>query len=176
MEPFRIASVNDRPATSTSTHGVDPGDISRSWQRCRSAGLTPEQSRMDHPHFSSAERRMAAERRATLITQARPVMEYFYGQIKDSGCVMLLSDETGYLLESAGDLDFCTRAFLLMKILKTRRPAKTNTPAKIDRTSPMMGIDIANIHARGRTYALSIVLIDVRRFMPVSFRIDPKAL
>lgn len=110
MEPFRIASVNDRPATSTSTHGVDPGDISRSWQRCRSAGLTPEQSRMDHPHFSSAERRMAAERRATLITQARPVMEYFYGQIKDSGCVMLLSDETGYLLESAGDLDFCTRA------------------------------------------------------------------
>ena len=37
-------------------------------------------------------------------------MDYFYGQIKDSGCVMLLSDETGYLLESTGDLDFCNRA------------------------------------------------------------------
>src|SRR5271167_1496292 len=110
MGPFRIAAVNDKPATSTHTRSVDPGDISRSWQRCRTAGLTPEQNRLDHPHFSSAERRMAAERRTTLIAQARPVMDYFYGQIKDSGCVMLLSDETGYLLESAGDLDFCNRA------------------------------------------------------------------
>ncbi len=103
--------MNDRlPPQSTSLRGADPGEISRSWQRCRMAGLTPEQNRPDHPHFSSAERRMAVERRATLITQARPVMDYLYGQIKDSGCVMLLSDETGYLLNSTGDLDFCTRA------------------------------------------------------------------
>ncbi len=108
MEPFRIAPMNNRAATAL--RGVDPGDISRSWQRCRTAGLTPEQNRLDQPHFSSAERRVAAERRATLIAQARPVMDYFYGQIKDSGCVMLLSDETGYLLEATGDLDFCTRA------------------------------------------------------------------
>ncbi|MDR3504719.1 MAG: sigma-54-dependent Fis family transcriptional regulator [Acidocella sp.] len=90
--------------------GVDPGDISRSWQRCRTAGLTPEQNRRDDPHLTHTERRMAAERRATLVTQARPVMEYFFSQIKDSGCVMLLSDENGYLLDSAGDADFCTRA------------------------------------------------------------------
>jgi len=90
--------------------GLDPGDISRSWQRCRMAGLTPEQTRVDQPHFSPAERRLAAERHATLISQARPVMEYFYSQIKDSGCIMLLSDENGYLLEAAGDADFCTRA------------------------------------------------------------------
>ncbi len=74
------------------------------------AGLTPEQTRVDQPHFSQAERRQAAERHATLISQARPVMEYFYSQIKDSGCIMLLSDENGYLLEAAGDVDFCTRA------------------------------------------------------------------
>jgi transcriptional regulator of acetoin/glycerol metabolism len=65
---------------------------------------------VDQPHFSPAERRLAAERHATLISQARPVMEYFYSQIKDSGCIMLLSDENGYLLEAAGDADFCTRA------------------------------------------------------------------
>jgi len=53
---------------------------------------------------------MAAERRATLATQARPVMDYVFSQIKDSGCVMLLSDENGYVLDSAGDIDFCTRA------------------------------------------------------------------
>jgi transcriptional regulator of acetoin/glycerol metabolism len=37
-------------------------------------------------------------------------MEYLYGQIRDSGCVMLLSDENGFLLEAAGDNDFCSRA------------------------------------------------------------------
>jgi transcriptional regulator of acetoin/glycerol metabolism len=74
------------------------------------AGLTPEQNRRDNPHLTQAERRMAAERRATLVTQARPVMDYFFSQIKDSGCIMLLSDENGYLLDSAGDVDFCARA------------------------------------------------------------------
>jgi len=89
---------------------TDPGDISRSWQRCRQAGLTPEQSRLDGPHFGQGQLRMAAERRAALITQARPVIDYMYGQIRDSGCVMLLSDENGYVLESAGDNEFCSRA------------------------------------------------------------------
>ncbi|HTQ71186.1 MAG TPA: GAF domain-containing protein, partial [Acidocella sp.] len=102
--------TNDRSPAPTAARGVDPGEISRSWQRCRMAGLTPEQTRLDPPHFSHAERRVAGERRAALITQARPVMNYFYDQIKESGCVMLLSDETGYLLDSIGDLDFCTRA------------------------------------------------------------------
>jgi transcriptional regulator of acetoin/glycerol metabolism len=89
---------------------TDPGDISRSWQRCRQAGLTPEISALDARHFGANQLRAASERRATLITQARPVIEYIYSQIKDSGCVMLLSDENGYLLESAGDTEFCNRA------------------------------------------------------------------
>ena len=100
MQPFtlptRAEALNHFVAA---PGGVDPGDISRSWQRCRTAGLTPEQNRRDHPHLTQAERRMAAERRATLATQARPVMDYVFSQIKDSGCVMLLSDENGYVLE-----------------------------------------------------------------------------
>lgn len=118
MEPFRLATARDKfgndkignDGFGAGQTAIDPGDISRSWQRCRSAGLTPEQTRLDQPHFSSAERRQAAERRTTLIAQAKPVMEYFYGQIKDSGSVMLLSDESGYVLDSAGDADFCNRA------------------------------------------------------------------
>ncbi len=110
MQPFRLASTEKPSSPNASGLGVDPGDISRSWQRCRTAGLTPEQNRTDFPHLSSSERRIASERHAALITQARPVMDYFFSQIKDSGCIMLLSDETGYVLESAGDLDFCTRA------------------------------------------------------------------
>ncbi|MGE4481883.1 sigma-54-dependent Fis family transcriptional regulator [Acidocella sp.] len=100
--------MNDRSAANI--QGVDPGDISRSWQRCRTAGLIPEQTRLDQPHFSSAERRVAAERRTTLLAHARPVMDYFYAQIKDSGCVVILSNESGYLLESVGDTDFGNRA------------------------------------------------------------------
>ncbi len=90
--------------------GIDPADISRSWQRCRAAGLVREQNRQDAPHFSQAELRAAAERHSSLIIQARPIISYFHSQIKDSGCVILLSDENGYLLESAGDKDFCSRA------------------------------------------------------------------
>jgi len=88
---------------------TDPADISRSWQRCRQAGLIPE-SRHADAHLSHRELVLASARRASLISQARPVIDYIYGQIKDSGCVMLLSDEHGFLLESAGDADFCTRA------------------------------------------------------------------
>lgn len=111
MEPYRIsARAETLPPYAAAPHRTDPADISRSWQRCRTAGLIPEQSRLDMPHYGPAERRATAERNATLITQARPVMAYFYSQIKDSGCVMLLSDENGSLLEAAGDTDFCHRA------------------------------------------------------------------
>jgi transcriptional regulator of acetoin/glycerol metabolism len=111
MEPYRISAIAEHlPAHGAMPRGTDPADISRSWQRCRTAGLIPEQSRLDAPHYGQAERRATAARNAALITQARPVMAYFYSQIKDSGCVMLLSDENGFLLEAAGDTDFCNRA------------------------------------------------------------------
>jgi sigma-54 dependent transcriptional regulator, acetoin dehydrogenase operon transcriptional activator AcoR len=111
MEPYRLSARAESLHPLGALHrGGDPAEISRSWQRCRTAGLTPEQTRLDMPHHSASERRITAERNALLMTQARPVMEYLYGQIKDSGCVMLLSDENGYLLDAAGDTDFCSRA------------------------------------------------------------------
>jgi sigma-54 dependent transcriptional regulator, acetoin dehydrogenase operon transcriptional activator AcoR len=88
----------------------DPADISRSWQRCRMAGLTPEQNRLEAPFYTQAERRAAITENAALVSQARPVMEYVYSQIKNSSCIILLSDTKGYVLEAAGDLDFCGRA------------------------------------------------------------------
>jgi transcriptional regulator of acetoin/glycerol metabolism len=74
------------------------------------AGLTPEQTRFDLPFYTPAERRAAIADNAALVAQARPVMEYIYGQIKNSSCLLLLSDTKGYLLEAAGDTDFCGRA------------------------------------------------------------------
>jgi len=111
MEPYRLsARAENLHPLGVLPRGSDPGEISRSWQRCRTAGLTPEQNRPDMPHLGASERRIATDRNALLMTQARPVMEYFYSQIRDSGCVMLLSDENGYLLDAAGDTDFCNRA------------------------------------------------------------------
>ncbi len=88
---------------------TDPAIINRSWQRCRQAGLLPEHSR-EGPHFSGAQLRAAADRRGALLAQARPIIQYMYGQIKDSGCVLLLSDEQGFLLDALGDAEFCSRA------------------------------------------------------------------
>jgi transcriptional regulator of acetoin/glycerol metabolism len=110
MEPtVHSFAANKKPGDSTDA-AVDPSAISRSWERCRQAGLMPERSSPDGPHFGQGELRAAAQRRGVLIAQARPVIDYIYGQIRNSGCVMLLSDENGYLLESAGDVDFCSRA------------------------------------------------------------------
>ncbi len=109
MQSFRFASRADQ-LSSSPFRGADPGDISRSWQRCRMLGLTPEQNRQDFPHASGGALRSALERRATLVSQARPIIDYFHGQIKDSGCIILLSDENGYLLDSVGDTDFGYRA------------------------------------------------------------------
>ncbi|MDE8350253.1 MAG: sigma-54-dependent Fis family transcriptional regulator [Acidocella sp.] len=85
-------------------------NLSRSWQRCREAGLNPNHARFDGPHLSHPELRLAGERHSLLTTQARPVMEYLYGQIRGSGCIMLLSDERGFLLDTLGDIDFANRA------------------------------------------------------------------
>jgi transcriptional regulator of acetoin/glycerol metabolism len=98
------------PSYAIGQHLAGGEDISRSWQRCRQAGLAPERSRIDGPHYSATELRSANERRATLIMQSRPVIDYIYGQIRDSGCLLLLSDENGFLLDSLGDADFCGRA------------------------------------------------------------------
>jgi transcriptional regulator of acetoin/glycerol metabolism len=108
----RSAESTPSPAINGNHLGLaaDPADISRSWQRCRQAGLMPERTKSEAPHMSGGELRIAAQRRTALINHARPVIEYLYGQIRDSGCVMLLSDEKGFLLDALGDTEFCHRA------------------------------------------------------------------
>jgi transcriptional regulator of acetoin/glycerol metabolism len=89
---------------------TDHADISRSWQRCRQAGLMPERRSAEAPRLDGAALRHAAQRRATLLHHARPVMSAFYQQIRDSGCIMLVSDGEGYVLDAQGDNEFCNRA------------------------------------------------------------------
>ncbi|HQT62576.1 MULTISPECIES: sigma-54-dependent Fis family transcriptional regulator [unclassified Acidiphilium] len=84
--------------------------LARSWQRCVSAGLAPDLGAREAPHLCGAELREARERVSDLAVRARPIIDYLYGQIRDSGCIVLLSDGDGFLLDAVGDASFTGRA------------------------------------------------------------------
>ncbi len=96
-------------------HGeVPPGliddRIARSWRRCMDGGLAPVGRLEEMPHLSVAELARAAERQRELLANARPVMEYLYGQTRDSGSMVILADDRGTLLQALGDAAFVSRA------------------------------------------------------------------
>jgi transcriptional regulator of acetoin/glycerol metabolism len=91
-------------------NGLVHGLVERSWRRCFAAGLAPIGRLAETPHLSSAELARAADRQQELIAHARPVMEYVHTQTRNSGSMVILSDERGVLLQALGDADFLTRA------------------------------------------------------------------
>lgn len=84
--------------------------VARSWRRSFDTGLAPIGRLGETPHLSAIELDRAAERQQELIAHARPVMEYLHGQIRGSGCMAILADERGVLLQALGDVDFLSRA------------------------------------------------------------------
>ncbi|MCF3948703.1 MULTISPECIES: sigma-54-dependent Fis family transcriptional regulator [Acidiphilium] len=84
--------------------------LARSWQRCVSAGLSPERPRNEARHLDDRELGEAMERQSGLTARARPIIEYLHSQIRDSGCIILLSDQNGFLLDAVGDPGFSDRA------------------------------------------------------------------
>ncbi|MBS4095239.1 MAG: sigma-54-dependent Fis family transcriptional regulator [Sulfuricella sp.] len=84
--------------------------VERSWRRSLAAGLAPAGRLGETPHLSAGELARAVARQRELIANARPVMEYLHGQTRNSGSMVILSDENGVLLQSLGDADFLTRA------------------------------------------------------------------
>jgi len=83
--------------------------LARSWQRCLAAGLLPFSAPDgDHPGRSGLE--TLVERRGALLQRARPVMEYLHAQLRDSGSVVLLADESGLVIDALGDAAFLERA------------------------------------------------------------------
>jgi transcriptional regulator of acetoin/glycerol metabolism len=84
--------------------------IARSWRRCVDGGLAPIGRHYDAPHTSTTELARAAERQRELLANARPVMEYLYGQTRNSRSMVILADDRGMLLQALGDADFLGRA------------------------------------------------------------------
>ena len=84
--------------------------LTRSWQRCADAGLSPNGRLPDTCQLSAYELVHAQERQQELIAHARPVMEYLHAQTRDSGSMVILADDKGVLLHALGDPEFLSRA------------------------------------------------------------------
>ncbi len=82
-------------------------EIASSWQRCQNLNVDPlSNGNSEIDHYELKER---LHRYQHLVKVARPVMERLYEFIKDSGFLVVLSDETGYLLDVVGDPDMVAR-------------------------------------------------------------------
>ena len=85
-------------------------DLIESWQRCRDFGLLPEARNPGVPHASEAQLARAREQQQTLLSHARPVMQFMAEQIRDSTSMVILADSRGMLLHAMGDDHFVDRA------------------------------------------------------------------
>ena len=92
-------------------HGLLERTLLRSWERCRLAGLDAN-TLISHYNelIEGVHLTQAQEQYRTLITHARSIMEHVHEQIRHSGSVVILANEDGLLLHSAGDADFVDRA------------------------------------------------------------------
>ncbi len=84
--------------------------VARSWQRSIDAGLVPFGRPAEPDLLTSGPLAQVIERRRSLLTRARPVMDYLHAQTRGSGCMVILADDQGILLEALGDADFVSRA------------------------------------------------------------------
>jgi len=90
--------------------GLVDESLSRSWERSRHAGLSPVDTLCEPPLCAEGELRQALSAEHDFLAQARPVMDFVFGQMRDSGSLVVLSDARGLLLHSLGDADFLSRA------------------------------------------------------------------
>ncbi|HEY4957079.1 MAG TPA: sigma-54-dependent Fis family transcriptional regulator [Caldimonas sp.] len=88
---------------------LDPG-LQASWRRSRDFGLAPDGRTPGAPHASGAQLARALEHRRTLVSHARPVMEFLCEQIRDSDSMVILADPQGMLLHALGDSGFSDKA------------------------------------------------------------------
>lgn len=120
-----IASVMSTPSATAAQLGlarrwlIEAGEVpsglvdealSRSWERSRHAGLSPVDALTEPPLCADGELRQALSAQHDFLAQARPVMDFVFGQMRDSGSLVVLADTRGLLLHSLGDADFLSRA------------------------------------------------------------------
>lgn len=90
-------------------HGLDPAPhvaphISRSWQRSHSSEISPAEP------ISSVQLGERREQALRLLDCAQSELDGLTEQAADQGCVVILSDADGLILQEMGGLDFLSRA------------------------------------------------------------------
>src|SRR5713101_9304262 len=78
------------------------GVIEHSWSRCLSAAVDPERSRAHEPPTGD-DLGTRQQRHRDLIDASVPIMQQARGLLSDSGTMMILTDPTGVILDTAGD-------------------------------------------------------------------------
>ena len=90
--------------------GLVDDTLQRSWQRSQHAGVSPLGGLGEPPLCSDGELRRAVASEHDFLAQARPVMDFVFDQMRDSGSLVVLANARGLLLHSLGDADFLGRA------------------------------------------------------------------
>jgi len=87
-------------------HVVRP-EVANSWQRCRNLKVNPHLDATDKVNHLELRERLFKNQ--LLVKVAYPSMENLYNFVKGSGFQVVLTDETGFLLEVLGDDSIVTR-------------------------------------------------------------------
>ena len=83
--------------------------ILNSWRRCAARGLDSAALPRLEP-MTSHELRAVAERHEKLRRLCRPEVESLYADAMQTGCVVILTDADGLILDTLGNADFAARA------------------------------------------------------------------
>ncbi|MCK0209293.1 sigma-54-dependent Fis family transcriptional regulator [Starkeya koreensis] len=86
-----------------------PEPILRSWQRCQERGLDSAALPRLEP-LTAHELSAIAERHERLRRLCRPEIESLYADAMQTGCVVILTDADGLILDALGHADFAARA------------------------------------------------------------------
>ncbi len=82
-------------------------EVANSWRRCRTLKVDPFES--IEGSVNKLELRERLQRRQLLMKIARPFLDNLYNFVKGSGFQVVLSDESGFLLEVLGDNEIVSR-------------------------------------------------------------------
>lgn len=86
-----------------------PESVAQSWERCAGLGLDTG-SRQVFESLTSRELADIVDRNHRLTHQALPAMASLYEQIRNTRCMVVLTDAQGLILHSLGDDDFMEKA------------------------------------------------------------------
>ncbi len=84
-------------------------EVVSSWQRCHNLNINPHRDlSCTRPDLAKLRQRLT--QKEDLVGIARPVMERLYAFVKGTGFEVILTDETGFVLDVLGDDDILARS------------------------------------------------------------------